>query len=177
MGLLFPWCCARSQSGENDLGTLNEGGHSQHGGYLLRGSSHGQKSLPCASCPGTSTAPSQNCRAVDGLAGLQPMMVLQPGCLCGWETVSIPIQEPPWADGEMLAGLLRTHLEPGEEWSLRENIWDIHSWAQLRCKKTIDVGSSLQVWATHVPFVLSEWNRKQQNKVGWPKRWGSKYMF
>lgn len=39
-----------------------------------------------------------SCRAVDGLAGLptpQPMMFPQPGCLCGWETVSIPIQEPP----------------------------------------------------------------------------------
>lgn len=179
-GAAAPLGFCQVQSGENDLGPLNADGHSRHGGYLLRGWSHRQESLPCASCPGTFIAPPQKCQPLQS-CWWPSWPARSPACdgstawLFAWMgDCTIPIQEPPWADGEMLVGLLTTHLEPGEDMVSeggrdREHLGCILSSTLFRCKKKIDMGSSLQVWGTHLPFVLSEWNINQQNKVGWHK--------
>lgn len=146
-------------------------------------SSHGHKSFPCASCPGTSTAPSQKCQHPAEL----------------WMFCLLPAHDGSRAWLFYMDGRLSLHLHPGATMSRWRNagwviedtagarrghvlrgmkiIWDICSCTLLRYKKTINVGNSLQVWATCAPFVVSEWNRKQQKSVRWHKTRGSKYMF
>lgn len=172
---------------------------------LSRGSSHRQRSFPCAGCPGAFTAPSQKrqplaelwiARLVCPLPGTarvaEPARFCTAGRLGGvqlaadGETPS-PARELPGADGDMLARL---------------GCWG-HSWSRARtCVSPVSAGGRdgkhLEYLLFHTVegakrpamwvilsqsaplaflFVLSERKRKWQKKGRWRKTRGSKCIF
>lgn len=153
------------RSGGNGLGPTNAGSHSQHGGYLLRGSSRQQRCFLCTSCPG---APCQKRQtpaelSIAWLICLLPVSLwLQTLAMCMAGRLHLQPQscckqmERGWC-GWVVGGTAGNRRGCASRWSQTgkdKKTSGVFSLAHCqRCKKTRDGGSPLQLMFL---FILCE---------------------